>query len=51
MQEDLNAKHAREMDALKQKYEQMIREMQMNASSDKEFVQNELRKKILALEK
>lgn len=28
----------------------MIREMQMNASNDKEFVQNELRKKILALE-
>ena len=51
MQEDLNEKHAREIDALKQKYEQMIREMQMNASSDKEFVQNELRKKILALEK
>lgn len=51
MQEDLNEKHAREIDALKQKFEQMIREMQMNASSDKEFVQNELRKKILALEK
>ena len=51
MQEDLNEKHSREIDALKQKYEQMIREMQMNASSDKEFVQNELRKKILALEK
>ena len=51
MQEDLNEKHAKEIDALKQKYEQMIREMQMNASSDKEFVQNELRKKILALEK
>ena len=51
MQEDLNEKHAREIDTLKQKYEQMIREMQMNASSDKEFVQNELRKKILALEK
>jgi hypothetical protein len=29
----------------------MIREMQMNASNDKEFVQNELRKKILSLEK
>lgn len=29
----------------------MIREMQMNASNDKEFVQNELRKKILTLEK
>jgi hypothetical protein len=27
MQEDLNEKHAREIDALKQKYEQMIREM------------------------
>ena len=39
------------MEALKQKYENMIREMQMNASNDKEFVQNELRKKILALEK
>ena len=51
MQEDLNEKNAKEIDALKQKYEQMIREMQMNASSDKEFVQNELRKKILALEK
>ena len=51
MQEDLNEKHAKEIDALKQKYEQMIREMQMNASSDKEFVQNELRKKILTLEK
>jgi len=27
MQEDLNEKHAREIDALKQKFEQMIREM------------------------
>ena len=47
----MNEKHAREIDALKQKYEQMIREMSMNAFCDKEFVQNELRKMILALEK
>lgn len=51
MQDELRSKHEHEMDALRQKYEQMIREMQMNASNDKEFVQNELRKKILALEK
>jgi len=38
MQDELMAKHEREMEALRQKYEQTIREMQMNASSDKEFI-------------
>jgi len=47
MHEELTRKHDREMEELRQKYEQMIREMQMNASNDKEFVQNELRKKIM----
>ena len=51
MKDELAEKHKREMDALRQKYEQMLNELQMNASNDKEFVQNELRKKIATLEK
>ena len=51
MKEDLTDKHAKELDALRQKYENMIKEMQRNAENDKDFVQNELRKKILTLEK
>lgn len=38
MQEQLTTRHAKEMDQLREKYEAMIREMQMNASNDKEFV-------------
>ena len=51
MKDELAEKHKREMDAQRQKYEQMLNELQMNASNDKEFVQNELRKKIITLEK
>lgn len=51
MQESLTQKNLKEMEQLREKYEAMIREMQMNASNDKEFVQNQLRQKILALEK
>jgi hypothetical protein len=35
---------------LKNKYEQMLAELKNNASNDKEFMQNELRRKIRELE-
>ena len=44
-------KHKREMEALKEKYETMIQELKNNANSDKEFMQNELKRKIADLEK
>jgi len=46
----LTEKHRREMEQQKEKYEKMIDEMRKNASSDKEFVQMELQKRILELE-
>ena len=51
MQDSLNDKHKKELEALKEKYERMIAEMNRNASSDKEFMQNELKKKINDLER
>ena len=51
MQDQLNSQHKREMEALKDKYEKMISELKLNANSDKEFMQNELKKKIKELEK
>ena len=38
MQDNLNEKHKREMQELKDKYERMLEEMRNNASSDKEFL-------------
>ena len=38
------------MEQLKEKYERMIQELKNNASSDKEFVQMELQKRITELE-
>lgn len=38
MQDQLGAKHKREMEQLKEKYEQMLQELRMNANSDKEFL-------------
>ena len=39
------------MEALRQKYEAMLDEMRRNGNADKEFVANELRKRIQELEK
>ena len=50
MQSGLNEKHRREMEQLKEKYERMLDELRKNASSDKEFVQMELQKRIKDLE-
>lgn len=50
MQSDLNEKSRRELEQLKEKYERMLQEMRMNASSDKEFVQMELQRRITELE-
>ena len=38
MQDNLNEKHARAIQELKDKYERMLQEMKNNASSDKEFL-------------
>ena len=46
----MTEKHRREMEQLKEKYERMIDEMKRNASSDKEFIQMELEKRITELE-
>ena len=50
MQDNLNEKHARAIQELKDKYERMLQEMKNNASSDKEFLQMELQKRIQELE-
>lgn len=50
MQTELNSKAKRELDSQKQKYEAMLDELRRNAAGDKEFVMNELKKKILELE-
>ena len=44
-------KHKKEIEELKDKYERTIAELKRNASSDKEFLQNELKKQIADLEK
>ena len=51
MQNSLNEKNKRELEALKEKYERMIQELKMNANSDKEFMQSELKKQIADLER
>lgn len=50
MQSELNSKAKRELESQKQKYEAMLDELRKNAAGDKEFVMNELKKKILELE-
>ena len=50
MQADMTEKHRREIEQLKEKYERMISELKNNASSDKEFLQMELQKRITELE-
>lgn len=50
MQKELNERNKRELQALKDKYEQMLHEMRSNANSDKEFLQMELQKRITELE-
>ncbi len=51
MQMELGAKSQKALDVQKQRYEQMIDELKKQLNGDKEFVQNELRKKIAELEK
>ena len=46
----MTEKHRAEMEALKNKYESMLDELRRNASSDKEFVQMELQRRITDLE-
>lgn len=50
MQSELNQKARKELETQKQKYEQMLDDLRKNAAGDKEFVVNELKKKILELE-
>ena len=50
MQANLTEKHNREMEQLKEKYERMLDDLRKNASSDKEFIQMELKKRIAELE-
>ena len=51
MQSELVQKSKRDLETQKQKYEQMLDELKRQLAGDKEFVVNELRAKILALEK
>lgn len=51
MQTQLIDKSKKELEAQKVKYEQMLDELRRNAAGDKEFVMNELKKKIAELEK
>ena len=46
MRNDLAARSKQELDALRSKYEAMLEEMRINGNADKEFVANELRKRI-----
>ena len=50
LQADLTEKHRLEIQQLKDKYERMLDELKKNASSDKEFLQMELQKRINELE-
>ena len=47
----MTEKHRREIEQLKEKYEKIIAELKQNASSDKEFLQMELKKRISELER
>lgn len=51
MQSELAQKARKELDAQKARYEAMLDELRRSAAGDKEFVQNELRKRIAELEK
>jgi len=51
MQAQLNEKAKKELAAQKERYEQMLDELRRNAAGDKEFVMNELKKKIQELER
>ena len=51
MQTQLNDKARRELEQQKQKYEQMLDELRRSAAGDKEFVVNELKQRIIELEK
>ena len=51
MESKLRAEGAREVSQLKARYETMIEELKQTAARDKEFVVNELKKEIAALEK
>ena len=51
MQQQLVERNKKELEAQKQKYEAMLDELRKNAAGDKEFVVNELKKKIVELEK
>lgn len=50
LQADLTEKHRRELEQMKEKYERMLDELKNNASSDKEFIQMQLQKRINELE-
>ena len=50
MQASMTEKHQRELEQLKEKYERMLDELRKNASSDKQFIQMELKKRIQDLE-
>ena len=50
MKNSLETQHRKDMQQLKDKYEQMLSELRLNANNDKEFMQNELRRKIKELE-
>lgn len=51
MRNDLTVRSKQELEALRQKYEAMLEEMRRNGNADKEFVANELRKRIQELER
>jgi hypothetical protein len=51
MQSQLNEKTKKELAAMKERYEAMLDELRRNAAGDKEFVMNELKKRIVELEK
>ena len=51
MRNDLTVRSTQELEALRQKYEAMLEEMRRNGNADKEFVANELRKRIQELER
>ena len=51
MQSELAQKARKELEAQKARYEAMLDELRRSAAGDKEFVQNELRKRIAELEK
>jgi len=51
MKNDLTTRSKQELDALRARYEAMLEELRRNGNADKEFVANELRKRIIELER